>query len=192
MISRKDSIYTHTSNMNVTTNPNTGKMQVNQYVLAKKIGKGSFAEVFLGYDVTTKKKFAIKVVQLTKLRRIITSKNKTGVDSLKQEIFIMKKLDHKHLVKMYEVMGDQNEEKIYIVTEYMRGGSLANKLQKGKMNLDVIRKYFRQMVVGLEYCHTIANICHRDIKPENMLLGENGELKIADFGISSLIENGND
>ena len=191
-LSRQDSIFTHTSNMAVTWDPNTGKSQVNQYILAKPIGKGSFAEVFLGYDVIKKTKCAVKLVQLTKLRRIFTSKTTTGIDSLKTEIVIMKKLDHKHVVKLFEVLGDKDDDKIYIITEYMKGGSLASIMNKTKLNENKIRIYFRQMVMGLEYWHSIANICHRDIKPENMLIGEKGELKISDFGVSSIIENGND
>jgi serine/threonine protein kinase len=132
------------------------------------------------------------VVQLTKLRRILTSKNTTGVDSLKTEIVIMKKLKHKHLVKLYEVLGDQENDKIFIVTEYMKDGSLASKLEKEELAEETILKYFRQMVVGIDYCHSVANICHRDIKPENMLLDKHGDLKISDFGVSSIIENGND
>lgn len=176
----------------MTQDPTTGKYQVNQYILLKPIGKGSFAEVLLGYNIIDKKKFAVKVVQLTKLRRILTSKNKTGVDSLKTEIVIMKKLDHKHLVKMYEVLGDAESDKIYIITEFMKNGSLASLMSKAPLSKEQIWNYFRQMILGIEYCHSVANICHRDIKPENILLGDNGELKISDFGVSSIIENGND
>ena len=70
------------------------------------------------------KKYAIKVVQLARLRRILTSKTTTGIDSLESEIAIMKKLDYKHLVKMYEVLGDQENDKIYIITEFMNNGAL--------------------------------------------------------------------
>ena len=70
------------------------------------------------------KKYAIKVVQLGRLRRILTSKTTTGIDSLWSEIAIMKKLKYKHLVKLYEVMGDQEDDRIYIVTEYMKNGAL--------------------------------------------------------------------
>jgi len=192
-LTRKDSIFTHASwEINVTWDPTSGKKQVNQYILLNPIGKGSFAEVFLAYNIIEKKKYAIKIVQLTKLRRILTSKNTTGVDSLKTEIVIMKKLKHKHLVKLYEVIGDQGDDKIYIVTEYMKNGSLISIMEKDSLDDNQIWNYFRHMVLGLEYCHSYANICHRDIKPENMLIGNKGELKISDFGISSIIENGND
>jgi serine/threonine protein kinase len=149
--SRKDSIFTHTSEVNLKSDPNSGKAQVNQFILAKPIGKGSFAEVFLGYDIIKKEKVAVKVVQLTKLRRILTSKTTTGVDSLKTEIVIMKKLNHKHLVKLFEVLGDHQNDKIYIITEYMKGGSLASVMQKEKLSIDKIWNYFRQIILGLEY-----------------------------------------
>ena len=91
------------------------------------------------------------MVQLTKLRRILTSKTTTGVDSLKTEIVIMKKLDHKHLVKMFEVLGDKDDDKIYIITEYMKNGSLSSLMNKKKLSIESTRKYFRQMVLGLDY-----------------------------------------
>lgn len=97
------------------------------------------------------KKVAVKIVQLTKLRRILTSKNTTGVDSLKTEIVIMKKLKHKHLVKFYEVLGDQENDKIYIVTEYMKNGALSTLMNKAPLSKEQIWEYFRHMILGIEY-----------------------------------------
>ena len=115
----------------------------------KTIGKGSYAEVWLGYNMMNKEKYAIKIIQLTKLRRILTSKTTTAVDSLKTEIVIMKKLNHKHLVKLYEVLGDQENDKIYIIAEYMKGGSLASLMAKNNLTLDQIWHYFRQIISGI-------------------------------------------
>ena len=108
----------------------------------KEIGKGSFAEVWLGYNIIDKQKYAVKIVTLTKLRRILTSKTTTAVDSLKTEIVIMKKLNHKHLVKLYDVLGDQENDRIYIVSEYMRNGSLSSLMAKWKLSQDLIWHYF--------------------------------------------------
>ena len=122
---RKESIFSHAScDISVRFDPNSGKEQINNYILVKPIGKGSFAQVFLAYNIDDKHKYAVKVVQLARLRRILTSKTTTGIDSLETEIAIMKKLDFKHLVKMYEVLGDQENDKIYIITEFMKNGAL--------------------------------------------------------------------
>ena len=114
----------------------------------KEIGKGSYAEVWLGYNIIDKQKYAVKIITLTKLRRILTSKTTTAVDSLKTEIVIMKKLNHKHLVKLYEVLGEKENDKIYIVTEYMKNGSLAALMNKQKLSIELIWFYFRQIILG--------------------------------------------
>ena len=57
---------------------------------------------------------------------------------------------------------------------------------------ELIRKYFRQLILAVEYCHESAKIIHRDIKPDNILLDENDEVKLSDFGVSYIMENGQD
>ena len=52
-----------------------------------------------------------------------------------------------------------------------------------------MRKYFIDLMLGLEYCHSVAKIIHRDIKPENLLIDKNDTLKISDFGVSHIVEN---
>lgn len=74
----------------------------------------------------------------------------------------------------------------------MKRGSVQKMVESRKLDEETIRKYFRQLIDGLEYCHKVAQVVHRDIKPENLLIDDNGDLKITDFGVSSLIENGND
>mmetsp|Transcript_19697 Transcript_19697/g.18761 ORF Transcript_19697/g.18761 Transcript_19697/m.18761 type:complete len:151 (+) Transcript_19697:1845-2297(+) len=72
-------------------------------------------------------------------------------------------------------------------------GNLDDKInKKGKLTEKVARLYFRQIISALEYCHEIASVIHRDIKPENLLINEKDEIKMADFGVSSMIENGQD
>ena len=53
-------------------------------------------------------------------------------------------------------------------------------------------RWFRDLICALEYCHECAGIIHRDIKPENILIDENDSVKLADFGVSQIMENGND
>ncbi|THU70120.1 hypothetical protein C4D60_Mb08t21700 [Musa balbisiana] len=78
--------------------------------------------------------------------------------------------------------------KIYFVLEYVKGGELFNKVAKGKLKEDVARRYFQQLINAVEFCHS-RGVYHRDLKPENLLLDENGDLKISDFGLSALAES---
>ena len=100
-------------------------------------------------------------------------------------------------------MDDPTVDKLYIVMEYVKNGSLMSKLAKSKtLQSSHLWKYFRDLITGLHYCklnfnkqisvHECAGIVHRDIKPDNLLIDENDRLKISDFGVSFIIENGSD
>ena len=69
--------------------------------------------------------------------------------------------------------------------EYVRGGELFNKVAKGRLKEDVARKYFQQLISAVGFCHA-RGVFHRDLKPENLLLDENGNLKVSDFGLSAV------
>lgn len=103
---------------------------------------------------------------------------------LKKEIGIMKMVHHKHVVVVKDVFATQ--KKIFIVLELVEGGELFDKIaSEGRLSEGVARFYFKQLVEGLCYCHSLG-ICHRDLKPENLLLDSQGNLKISDFGVSTL------
>lgn len=73
------------------------------------------------------------------------------------------------------------------------GGSLASKINgKKPLSEEDIRLYFRDLISALEYCHECAQVIHRDIKPENILIDENNRVRLADFGVSYIMINGND
>ena len=105
-------------------------------------------------------------------------------NQIKKEISIMKMVKHKYVVSLIEVLA--SKAKIFIVLELVTGGELFDKIVSSKrLNEEQARFYFLQLVEGVEYCHKLG-VCHRDLKPENLLLDENGNLKISDFGLSSL------
>ena len=96
----------------------------------------------------------------------------------------MKMVKHKYVVGMIEVLASKT--KIFIVLELVTGGELFDKIVSvGKLSEEQALFYFSQLVEGVEYCHKLG-VCHRDLKPENLLLDEHGNLKISDFGLSSL------
>lgn len=97
----------------------------------------------------------------------------------------MKALKHKNIVNLRQVL--TSSSKLYIVMDLVTGGELFTKiLNEGKLEENVARSYFQQLVDGIEYCHR-RGVCHRDLKPENLLIDETtGELKITDFGLSAM------
>ncbi|KAG6433478.1 hypothetical protein SASPL_105092 [Salvia splendens] len=76
----------------------------------------------------------------------------------------------------------------YIIHLYAKGGELFNKVAKGKLQEDLARKFFRQLINAVDFCHS-RGVYHRDLKPENILLDEDENLKISDFGLSALVES---
>eukprot|EP01022_Parablepharisma_sp_SALTPOND_P004349 TRINITY_DN120140_c0_g1_i1.p4 TRINITY_DN120140_c0_g1~~TRINITY_DN120140_c0_g1_i1.p4 ORF type:complete len:274 (-),score=36.42 TRINITY_DN120140_c0_g1_i1:1856-2677(-) len=135
----------------------------------------------------------MKIMNKARLKKLFIGKNKTAYKLVETEVAIMKKVCHPNLVQLYEIIDDPNSNKLYLVMQFISGGTLADCVKKnGKIPLEKCWKYFRNLIQGLEYCHEVAGIIHRDIKPENLLLGPEDTLYIADFGISFMIENGSD
>lgn len=111
-------------------------------------------------------------------------------DLIKEEIAVMKKLDHVNLVSLIEVLDDPEEDSLYMVLEYCKKGVIM------KVDLDSTaepydpescRHWFRDLILGIEYLHT-QGVVHRDIKPDNLLLTEDDTLKIVDFGVSEMFD----
>lgn len=148
-----------------------------KYELGKMLGCGAFAKVYHARDVRTGQSVAIKVVSRKKVLRGDLAEH------VKREISIMSRLGHKHIVRLFEVMATKT--KIYYVIEYAKGGELFAKVSKGRFSEDLSRRYFQQLISAVEYCHS-RGVFHRDLKPENLLLDENWDLKVTDFGLSAV------
>ncbi|KAL8710909.1 MAG: hypothetical protein Q9220_004508 [cf. Caloplaca sp. 1 TL-2023] len=109
---------------------------------------------------------------------------------IKEEIAIMKKLNHDNLVSLIEVLDDPDEDSLYMVLEMCKKGVIM------KVGVDetadpydeeLCRYWFRDLILGIEYLH-VQGVVHRDIKPDNCLLTEDDVLKIVDFGVSEMFE----
>lgn len=150
-----------------------------KYELGKLLGCGAFAKVYHARNVSNGQSVAIKVI----------SKNKIAgsnlMSNVKREISIMRRLRHPHIVKLFEVLATKT--KIYFVMEFVKGGELFAKVAKGRFSEDLSRKYFQQLISAVGYCHS-RGIFHRDLKPENLLLDDNGDLKVSDFGLSAVTD----
>ncbi|KAH9463859.1 hypothetical protein Pst134EA_015939 [Puccinia striiformis f. sp. tritici] len=110
-------------------------------------------------------------------------------DKLKKEIAIMKRLRHKHIVQLKEVIDDAKSKKVFMILEFMEGGQVLWQdplTQTPLMTVEQARNTFRQVLLGLEYLH-YQGIIHRDIKPANLLwTSDRTTVKISDFGVSHI------
>ncbi|OMO57521.1 hypothetical protein COLO4_35319 [Corchorus olitorius] len=115
------------------------------------------------------------------------------VDQIKREISIMKLVRHPYVVRLHEASDlavIASRTKIYIILEFITGGELFDKIvHNGRLSEAEARRYFQQLIDGVDYCHS-KGVYHRDLKPENLLLDSQGNLKISDFGLSALPEEG--
>ncbi|XP_037539105.1 serine/threonine-protein kinase BRSK2 [Nematolebias whitei] len=107
-----------------------------------------------------------------------------GLATVEREIAILKLIEHPHVLKLHDVY--ENKKYLYLVLEHVSGGELFDYLvKKGRLTPKEARKFFRQIMSALDFCHS-HSICHRDLKPENLLLDEKNNIRIADFGMASL------
>ncbi|KAI3703523.1 hypothetical protein L1987_73663 [Smallanthus sonchifolius] len=151
-----------------------------KYEKGRLIGKGTFAKVYYGREISTGESVAIKVINKDQVR------DQGMVEQIQREISATRLVRHPNVVELREVLATKS--KIYYVMEYVSGGELFAKVAGGgRLKEDVDRKYFQQLISAVDFCHS-RGVSHRDIKPENLLLDGNDDLKITDFGFSALSE----
>ena len=151
---------------------------IENYLITKELGKGSYATVKLAINKTNKNKYAIKIYPRESL--IDPQKRNT----IKNEIDILKQLDFVNIMKLYEMI--DTPKYLYLVMEYINGISLLETIKRDKNHYFEENRainIFIQVVKGMIYCQS-KNICHRDIKLENILIIKNDIIKIIDFGFA--------
>ncbi|GAB4827682.1 CBL-interacting protein kinase 18 [Ancistrocladus abbreviatus] len=156
------------------------RLLMKRYELGRLLGQGNFAKVYHAKDIKSGLSVAIKIIDKEKVL-------KPGLDEqIKREISVMRLVRHPNIVRLYEVMA--SKDKIYIVLEHAKGGELFNKVARGRLKEDIARWIFQQLISAVDYCHS-RGVYHRDLKLENLLLDEDGNLKVSDFGLSALAES---
>ncbi|XP_032061884.1 maternal embryonic leucine zipper kinase [Aythya fuligula] len=152
------------------------------YELRETIGTGGFAKVKLGRHLLTGEKVAIKIMDKLALG--------DDLPRVKTEIDAMKNLSHQHICRLYHVI--ETSKKIFMVLEYCPGGELFDYIiSKDRLSEEEARVFFRQIVSAIAYVHS-KGYAHRDLKPENLLIDEEHNLKLIDFGLCAKPKGGLD
>ena len=161
-------------------NNNNNNNRIGKYQIIKTLGEGSFGKVKLAYYEDNK--VALKIISTNKLK---ADDMRGRID---REIQFLRLLRHPHIIKLYDVMKSPNE--IIMVMEFAQNELFDYIVQRDKMSEQEARRFFQQIISAVEYCHRLK-IVHRDLKPENLLLDDNLNVKIADFGLSNIMTDGN-
>jgi serine/threonine protein kinase len=154
--------------------------RIGKYIVKGELGRGGMGAVYLaeqpglGREVAIKELIQSAVADPVALKRFM------------QEAQVMARTSHPNLVQVHDLeqIGDAN----YIVLEFVRGKSLRDLVNKGTLPLPQTFAVMHGVLSALDYAHR-RSIVHRDMKPENVLLSEEGDVKVADFGIARLMDD---
>lgn len=170
-------------NQTIPIDPNANPAnRIGRYQVIKTLGEGSFGKVKLAQHINTGQRVALKIIN----RKTLAKSDMQG--RIEREISYLRLLRHPHIIKLYDVIKSKDE--IIMVIEYAGNELFDYIVQRGKMPEDEGRRFFQQIIAAVEYCHR-HKIVHRDLKPENLLLDEKLNVKIADFGLSNIMTDGN-
>src|SRR5258708_16823768 len=153
--------------------------QLGQYEVVARIGAGGMATVYRARQAKIGREVAIKVIKSD------LADSADFARRFEREARTVAGLSHPHILKLFDY-GEQ-EGMVYLVMELLNGGSLADKIHReGALPLDVIGHLLDQLGSALDYAHQ-HGVIHRDLKPQNVLLDQNGNAFLTDFGIAKMI-----
>ncbi|XP_029030074.1 hormonally up-regulated neu tumor-associated kinase homolog A [Betta splendens] len=152
--------------------------RVGNYLIGRKLGEGSFAKVREGLHALTGEKVAVKVIDKRKAK-----KDSYVTKNLRREGQIQQMIRHPNITQLLDIL--ETENSYYLVMELCPGGNLMNRIyDKKRLDERETQKYIRQLVLAVEHLHR-AGVVHRDLKIENLLLDEQDNIKLIDFGLSN-------
>ena len=155
--------------------------KLGNYMIGKTIGEGTFGKVRLGIHTLTNEKVAVKILEKEKIKEI------ADVERVTREIFILKLIRHPNIVQLYEII--ETPKNLFFIMEHWAKGELFDYIvAQGRLKEKEACKFLEQILSGVEYIHKL-NFVHRDLKPENLLLDENMDIKIVDFGLSNIFQD---
>ena len=154
-----------------------------EYIVGKEVGQGAYATVRIAIHKATKTRVAIKIYEKSKIMDPPRKK------SVKREIKLLKMMSYPYIIKLHETY--ETNHHINIIMEYVGGPSLYTYLKSQpnkRLDEQEAKRIFRQITEALHYCHKKC-ITHRDIKLENLLMDEEKNIKLIDFGFSTCMPN---
>ncbi|EOY25416.1 Cyclin-dependent kinase C,1 isoform 2, partial [Theobroma cacao] len=180
--------------LNLNESPCWGSRSVDCFEKLEQIGEGTYGQVYMAKEIKTGEIVALKKIRMDNEREGFPI---TAI----REIKILKKLHHENVIKLKEIVtspekddqgrpdGNKYKGGIYMVFEYM-DHDLTGLADRPGMRFSVpqIKCYMRQLLTGLHYCH-VNQVLHRDIKGSNLLIDNEGNLKLADFGLARSFSN---
>ncbi|GHO49919.1 serine/threonine protein kinase [Ktedonospora formicarum] len=153
--------------------------QFGNYRLERLLGRGGFAEVYIGIHLRLQRPAAIKILH--------THLSEQESAAFQREAQIIAGLNHPHIVRVLDF--DVQQGIPFLVMDYLPHGTLRQRHPRGeRVPLPTVLSYVKEVAQALQYAHE-HRLIHRDVKPENMLIGQRGEIVLSDFGIAAIAHN---
>ena len=156
------------------------KVKLEDFKFIRLIGVGSYGKIYVATKKSSKKLYAIKILNKKNIYNQIEKQN------IKTERTVLAKLNHPFIMKLNYAF--QTKESLYFITQFMQGGELNYHIYKEKNNYfseEKARFYAAEIIIAINYLHK-NNCIYRDLKPENVLIDKDGHIKLIDFGLSKI------
>ncbi|MDX1994996.1 MAG: protein kinase [bacterium] len=158
---------------------------IDDFIVQERIGKGGMATVFRAHQPSVNRDIALKVIELDDTRH----DEDDFPRRFQHEAALIARLEHPHIVPMYDYGIEDNLA--FLAMRLLKGGSLSDLLADGPLALERTVELFGQIARGLAFAHS-KGVIHRDLKPSNILMDEEGNAMLTDFGLAKLITGGSD